>query len=195
MVYGIMFIRSVSVGQVQIAWAGVLIVLWCSLLHSSLKPTGKRVGFDLKVKSKQWRSKQRPPWIIDSVRQRKYSWVAIYSLSFLAFVVGTSPWIPPGFSLCQRKVWQECGERAFNLVGLSTKCMLGWAVVRAFAIEADVVGCGKKEVKVTLPVNQMGPQARRAPYRPISPAANVICKIFECLPKHDNSVCRNWISS
>ena len=66
--------------------------------------------------------------------------VTVSLLCFLAFVVGASPGVSPGLALGQVQVWQEGCERAFNLVRFTAQSMFSGAVIRAFTVEADVIG-------------------------------------------------------
>ena len=61
-------------------------------------------------------------------------------LGFLAFVVWASPGVSPGLTLDQVQVRQEGCQGALDLVRLTTQGVLGRAVVRAFAVETDVIG-------------------------------------------------------
>ena len=61
-------------------------------------------------------------------------------LGLLAFVVGSSPGVPPGLALGESQVRQEGGQRALDLVWLTAQSMLSGAVVGTIAIEANVVG-------------------------------------------------------
>lgn len=64
----------------------------------------------------------------------------VHSLGFLAFVVRASPRVPPGLALGQVQVRQEGCQRALDLVWFAAQGVLSGAVVRALAVETDVVG-------------------------------------------------------
>ena len=66
-------------------------------------------------------------------------------LGFLAFVVGASPGVSPCLAFGQVQVRQEGGQRALDLVWFPAQSVLSGAVVRALAVEADVIGWGEKK--------------------------------------------------
>lgn len=61
-------------------------------------------------------------------------------LGFLAFVVRASPGVSPGLTLGQVQVRQESCQGALDLVRLTAQGVLGGAVVRALAVETNVIG-------------------------------------------------------
>lgn len=61
-------------------------------------------------------------------------------LCFLALVVGASPRVSPGLALGQVQVRQESCKGALDLVRFTAQSVLSGAVVRALAVEADIVG-------------------------------------------------------
>lgn len=63
-----------------------------------------------------------------------------FLLCFLAFVVGSSPGVPPGLTFGQGQVWEEGSQGTLDLVRLTAQSMLCRAVVRTLPIETDVVG-------------------------------------------------------
>ena len=67
-------------------------------------------------------------------------YIEISLLRFLALVVGASPGVSPRLAFGQVQVRQEGCQRALNLVRFTAQSMLSGAVVRALAVEADIIG-------------------------------------------------------
>lgn len=85
-----------------------------------------------------------------------------HSLCLLAFVIGASPWVPPGLAFGEGQVWEEGGQGSLYLVWLAAQGMLGGAVVRTLSVETHVVGWGlTKEKALSMPLRRAHSKSNR----------------------------------